>query len=240
MVSFSIAVRVGHRHLRRRDRVGRIGDCGRPLEQTFQAFVLRAFQSALCQPILSDFVAGPCTPHLAPKIAHFGHRESRLLGDDHQIGVAQGILQSSDQLLFARSVHCSSPNLDAMNRSSHPVAHGPFDPCPVGQSRKVRFACPRSSSRASPREPEPVHGRNSVQLPSIAGDCLITSAPKDRIGDLQSRTGWRDCSLPPIAAPALADATKLSNSVARRPQPTRDSSHPASRRGPWWTRSTPS
>ena len=187
-----------------------------PLNRLVQAFVLRAFQSALCQPILSDFVAGPCSPHLAPKITHFGHRESRLLGDDHQIGVAQGILQSSDQQLFARSVHCSSPNLDAMNHSSHPVAHGPFDPCPVGQSRKVRFACPRSSSRASPREPE----RNSVQLPSIAGDCLITSAPKDRIGDLQSRTGWRDCSLPPIAAPTLADATKLSNSSPDRPQPT--------------------
>ena len=72
-----VAVRVGDRHLRRRNRVGRIGDGGRPLEQAFQAFVLRAFQSALCQPILSDFVAGPCTPHLAPKIAHFGHRESR-------------------------------------------------------------------------------------------------------------------------------------------------------------------
>jgi len=87
-----------------------------------------------------------------------------------------------------------------MNHSSHPVAHGPFVLTRSGIAGRSGLPVPEAQAalrRGNPENPCGLSGleRNSVQLPSIAGDCLITSAPKARIGDLQSRTGWRGCPL---------------------------------------------
>src|SRR4029450_7147714 len=103
-----------------------------------QPLELRAFKSETREPILGHLVASSRLPHLTPEVGHLRHRQAGLLGNHHQLGRLERLVQRRDPLLVLGSVHWS---LRYLSPAEPPAAERPSSLLhgPPGQTRTTRL-----------------------------------------------------------------------------------------------------
>src|SRR5215470_14199240 len=89
----------------RSDRIARIGDHGRPLQQGDDRGCVSAVESDLGEPVLGDLHRRARLLHLPAQVLHLGHREARILSDDHDVGALEDTVERRDELFLSRSIH---------------------------------------------------------------------------------------------------------------------------------------
>ena len=95
--------------LGRANRIARIGDHGRSLQQGTDAGNVRAFKSDLGEAVLGDLHRCASLPGLLAQDLHLGNREAGIVSHDDGVGGLEDLLQLRHLLGFCRSFHKLSP-----------------------------------------------------------------------------------------------------------------------------------
>ena len=93
-------------HLRRRHRIAREGDHGRPLEQGRDGGGVGVLESDLARRFFATFTCAPRLLHLLAQSLHLGDGEAGIVSHHHDVRGLEDPAQFGDGLRFCRSIHC--------------------------------------------------------------------------------------------------------------------------------------
>ena len=95
--------------LRRRHRIARKGDQGRPLEKRRDRSDVAAFESDLGEAVLRDLHARASLLHLPTQSLHLGDRQAGIMSNDDDLGGLEDLAKGRDELAFCRAIQELSP-----------------------------------------------------------------------------------------------------------------------------------